>query len=112
MRISMRLVPVGAGADLDLERDAQLGRAHHARAQTVTQFVDDVGAHFEDQLVVHLQQHPCIVTLAEPDLFFDAPGYEGSALVLLRLPAVGVARLRELVTDAWRMRAPDQAGTT
>jgi hypothetical protein len=25
---------------------------------------------------------------------------------MLRLPAVGVRRLRELVTDAWRMRAP------
>ncbi len=26
---------------------------------------------------------------------------------MLRLEAVGVARLAELVTDAWRMRAPD-----
>lgn len=44
--------------------------------------------------------------LGEPDLFFTAPGYEGAPLVLLRLPAVGVERLAELVTDAWRMRAP------
>lgn len=46
--------------------------------------------------------------LGEPDLFFTAPGYEDSPLVLLRLPEVDVARLTELVTDAWRMRAPAQ----
>src|SRR4051794_28269545 len=44
--------------------------------------------------------------LGEPDLFFTAPGYDGLPLVMLRLPLVGVARLAELVTDAWRMRAP------
>ncbi len=45
--------------------------------------------------------------LGEPDLFFTTPGYEGSPLVLLRLAAVDTERLRELVTDAWRMRAPE-----
>lgn len=45
--------------------------------------------------------------LGEPDLFFTAPGYDGLPLVLLRLGAVGPDRLRELVTDAWRMRAPE-----
>jgi hypothetical protein len=45
--------------------------------------------------------------LGEPDLFFTAPGYDGSPLVLLRLAAVDVVRLGELVTDAWRMRAPE-----
>ncbi|HWG99559.1 MAG TPA: MmcQ/YjbR family DNA-binding protein [Pilimelia sp.] len=44
--------------------------------------------------------------LGEPELFFTAPEYSGFPLVLLRLPAVDVARLTELVTDAWRMRAP------
>ena len=44
--------------------------------------------------------------LGEPDLFFTTPGYDGWPLVMLRLPAVDVDRLRELVTDAWRMRAP------
>jgi hypothetical protein len=42
----------------------------------------------------------------EPHLFFTAPGYEGWPLVLLRLAAVDTGRLAELVTDAWRMRAP------
>ena len=43
----------------------------------------------------------------EPDLFFTAPGYEGAALVMLRLDQVDGARLEELVTDAWRMRRGD-----
>ena len=42
--------------------------------------------------------------LGEPDLFFTAPGYDGWPLVMLRLAAVDVDRLAELVTDAWRMR--------
>jgi hypothetical protein len=44
--------------------------------------------------------------LGEPDLFFTTAGYDGWPLVMLRLPEVSVERLRELVTDAWRMRAP------
>jgi hypothetical protein len=44
--------------------------------------------------------------LGEPDLFFTAPEYGGWPLVLLRLAEVGPGRLAELVTDAWRMRAP------
>ena len=46
--------------------------------------------------------------LGEPDLFFTAPGYAGVPLVMVRLVKVGPERLRELVTDAWRMRAPDE----
>ena len=34
------------------------------------------------------------------------PGYDGWPLVMLRLAEVDVERLAELVTDAWRMRAP------
>jgi hypothetical protein len=45
--------------------------------------------------------------LGEPDVFFTTPSYDGLALVMLRLAEVKVERLRELVTDAWRMRAPD-----
>ena len=46
--------------------------------------------------------------LGEPDLFLAGPGYGDQPLVLLRLAEVGVERLEELVTDAWRMRAPDE----
>jgi hypothetical protein len=42
--------------------------------------------------------------LGEPALFFTTPEYEGWPLVLVRLAAVDVARLDELITDAWRMR--------
>ena len=44
--------------------------------------------------------------LGEPELFFTTPGYDGWPLVMLRLAEVGAERLAELVTDAWRMRAP------
>ena len=44
--------------------------------------------------------------LGEPELFFTTPAYDGLPLVMLRLPAVSVYRLTELVVDAWRMRAP------
>jgi hypothetical protein len=46
--------------------------------------------------------------LGEPDVFFTAPGYDGSPLVMLRLAAVDAERLQELMTDAWRMRAPEE----
>jgi hypothetical protein len=50
--------------------------------------------------------------LGEPELFFTVPGYDGLPLVMLRLPEVKLDRLTELVTDAWRMRAPTElAGT-
>jgi hypothetical protein len=45
--------------------------------------------------------------LGEPRLFFTAPGYHGWPLVMLRLAEVDAGRLVELVTDAWRMRAPE-----
>src|SRR5712691_6212936 len=48
-----------------------------------------------------------VLLLGEPEVFFTTPGYDGWPLVLLRLAEVDVERLAELVTDAWRMRAPD-----
>jgi len=44
--------------------------------------------------------------LGEPGVFFTASGYDGWPLVLLRLAEVDTGRLAELITDAWRMRAP------
>jgi hypothetical protein len=46
--------------------------------------------------------------LGEPDIFFTVPGYDGLPLVMVRLSQVDGDRLRELVTDAWRMRAPEE----
>ena len=45
--------------------------------------------------------------LGEPEVFFTTRGYDGWPLVMLRLTEVDVERLRELIIDAWRMRAPD-----
>jgi hypothetical protein len=42
--------------------------------------------------------------LGEPDLFFSTPAYAWAPLVMVRLDEVDLARLTELVTDAWRMR--------
>jgi hypothetical protein len=49
--------------------------------------------------------------LGEPDLFFTTRGYDGWPLVMLRLDQVDVGRLTELLTDAWRMRAPETLAT-
>jgi hypothetical protein len=43
--------------------------------------------------------------LGEPELFFTTPGYDGLPLVMLWLEKVGLARLDELIGDAWRMRS-------
>jgi hypothetical protein len=46
------------------------------------------------------------LVLGEPDAFFTTPEYDDLPLVMLRLSEVDGERLRELVVDAWRMRAP------
>lgn len=69
------------------------GRPRRIRTDIAVLYVGDEG---EKQALV----------LGEPDLFFTTPHYDGWPLVLLRLAAVDVERLGELVTDAWRMRAP------
>jgi hypothetical protein len=46
------------------------------------------------------------LVLGEPKLFFTTREYDGLPLVMLWLDKVTVRRLRELVTDAWHMRAP------
>ena len=71
------------------------GRPRVIRTDVAVLFVGDEG---EKQALL----------LGESDLFFTAPGYESVPLVMLRLDRVGVERLGELVTDAWRMRAPDE----
>jgi hypothetical protein len=43
---------------------------------------------------------------SDPKVFFTEPHYDGYAAVLVRLGAVSVDELAELVTDSWRLRAP------
>jgi len=42
----------------------------------------------------------------EPDVYFTTPHFEGYPAVLVRLDAIGVEELRELVIEAWLARAP------
>jgi hypothetical protein len=43
---------------------------------------------------------------SDPDKFFTEPHCNGFPAVMVRLSAVDVAELRELLTDAWRCQAP------
>ncbi len=43
---------------------------------------------------------------ADPEKFFTEGHYNGYPAVLVRLAAVDAEELRELLTDAWRTRAP------
>ncbi len=43
---------------------------------------------------------------AEPEKFFTEPHYDGFPAVLVRLAAVRVPELRQLITDAWRTQLP------
>lgn len=45
---------------------------------------------------------------AEPDKFFTTPHYDGYPLVLVRLGAVGRDEVGELLTESWRLRAPQR----
>ena len=40
------------------------------------------------------------------EMFFTEPHYNGFPAVLVRLPAVGLEQLEELIIDAWRCQAP------
>ena len=43
---------------------------------------------------------------SDPSKFFTTPHYDGYPSVLVRLDAVDIDELTELLTDAWRARAP------
>jgi hypothetical protein len=43
---------------------------------------------------------------SEPEKFFQTPHYEGHPAVLVRLEAVDVDELEELLTESWALRAP------
>ena len=43
---------------------------------------------------------------ARPEVFSTTPHYDGYAAVLLALEGVDVEELAELVTEAWRVKAP------
>ena len=43
---------------------------------------------------------------ADSEKFFTEPHYNGFPAVLIRLAAIGVDELEELIVDAWRCQAP------
>jgi len=43
---------------------------------------------------------------SEPEVFFTTPHYDGYPVVLVRLEAVELDELEELITDSWRLKAP------
>lgn len=45
-----------------------------------------------------------------PDLFFTIPHFDGYPAVLVRLDAIDVDHLRELITDAWLLKVTKRTG--
>jgi hypothetical protein len=43
-----------------------------------------------------------------PGIFFTTPHFDGYAAVLVRLSKIGTRRLRDVLTDAWFVRAPNR----
>lgn len=41
-----------------------------------------------------------------PEAFFVVPHFEGYPAVLVRLDAIGIDQLREVIADAWLIKAP------
>ncbi len=52
------------------------------------------------------QHEKQMLIAADPAKFFTEPHYNGFPAVLVRLEAIDVAELKELITDAWRCLAP------
>jgi len=42
----------------------------------------------------------------DPDVYFSTPHFDGYAVVLVRLEAIGLEELEELIVEAWLTRAP------
>ena len=49
-----------------------------------------------------------VLLTSDPEKFFTEPHYNGFPAVLVRLRAIGVDELEELILNAWRCQAPRQ----
>ena len=58
-------------------------------------------------LVANLWEKEALLA-ANPEKFYTTPHYDGHASVLVRFGAVDVEELRERLTEAWRVHAPEQ----
>ncbi|GAA4858088.1 MmcQ/YjbR family DNA-binding protein [Actinomycetospora straminea] len=61
---------------------------------------DVLGVHVADEGVKHA------LVADDPDVYFTTPHFDGYPAVLVRLERIGVDELRELVEEAWLLRAP------
>jgi hypothetical protein len=62
-----------------------------------------------DVLVVKVERDERAALIeSEPDVYFYTPHYENYGFVLVRLDAVDRAELREILTDSWRLAAPER----
>ena len=61
-----------------------------------------------DVLVVFVDslEEKATLIASEPEKFFTLPHYDGHPTVLVRFGAVDADELAELLTEAWRVRAP------
>jgi hypothetical protein len=55
--------------------------------------------------VADLEEKAALIA-SDPDVYFTTPHYDGYASVLVRMDTVDADELTELLTDAWRIRAP------
>jgi hypothetical protein len=56
-------------------------------------------------LVVYTEEKEALLA-DDRGIYYTTPHYDGYPTVLLRLPKIGVRELREVLTEAWRIRAP------
>jgi len=77
-----------------------LRKADHAALGAAAPDGDILGAQVPDEGV----KHALIAT--DPDVYFTTPHFDGYPIVLVRLEAIDVQELEELVTEAWLARAP------
>ncbi|KAA2265852.1 hypothetical protein F0L68_04235 [Solihabitans fulvus] len=63
-----------------------------------------------EALVVHTRdlEEKDAMLRAAPEKFFTSPHYEGAPNVLVRLAAVDVDELTDLLVASWRVRAPEE----
>ena len=85
-------------------------RASHGGAASFRTKPRGFAYHREDVdavvLFVPSEEDKHALIASDPKIFFTEPHYDGYAAVLVRLGAVSVDELAELVTDSWRLRAP------
>ena len=60
----------------------------------------------EDDTVVLYTDDKEGLLASDPSVYFTTPHYDGYPMVVLRLEKISERELREVLTDAWRIRAP------